>query len=361
MIELKNVSCRFPGRVLFESVNLSIRRGEIVLLRGRSGCGKTTFLRILSAFLDPASGLLELDGKPYRAYRYAELRSKVVYLHQTPVLEPGKSVRENLLAPFSLGVHKGKSPPDEEKILSFLSAFHLDGGLLSRDARDLSVGEQQRAAIVRACLLQPDYLLLDEPIANLDPESARERQHGAERFCRERSLARQRGLRFESAEARDAPSGKRFDEPEAARAGRRRKDGDDQLRSSSNAAYEAVSPRSASSSSTASASGGTRLTPSFSAAPLPRFRSSWTTVAPASRARCAVSSDDPSSTTITEATSSIAVAARTVSAIEAAASYAGMTTTALMALGGTARRRSVGSGGCRSRPRVRRARQRASR
>lgn len=173
MIELKDVSCRFPGRVLFEDVNLSIRRGEIVLLRGRSGCGKTTFLRILSAFLDPASGLLELDGKPYRAYRYPVLRSKIAYLHQTPVLESGKSVRENLLAPFSLAVHRTKTPPDEEKVLSLLASFRLDRGLLSRDARELSVGEQQRTAILRACLLEPDYLLLDEPIANLDPESAR--------------------------------------------------------------------------------------------------------------------------------------------------------------------------------------------
>lgn len=173
MIELKDVSCRFTGRVLFEGVNLSIRRGEIALLRGKSGCGKTTFLRILSAFLDPATGLLELDGKPYRAYRYPELRSKIVYLHQTPVLEPGRSVHENLLAPFSLAVHKGKALPEEERILSLLAAFHLEPSLLVRDARELSVGEQQRTAILRACLLQPDFLLLDEPIANLDPESAR--------------------------------------------------------------------------------------------------------------------------------------------------------------------------------------------
>jgi ABC-type multidrug transport system ATPase subunit len=173
VIELKDVSCRFAGRVLFEGVHLSIRRGEIALLRGKSGCGKTTFLRILSAFLDPTTGRLELDGKPYRSYRYPELRSKIVYLHQTPVLEAGKSVRENLLAPFSLAAHKGKPTPKEETILPLLAAFHLDRSLLPRDARELSVGEQQRVAILRAYLLQPDYLLLDEPIANLDAESAR--------------------------------------------------------------------------------------------------------------------------------------------------------------------------------------------
>ncbi|MEW6440966.1 MAG: ABC transporter ATP-binding protein [bacterium] len=172
MIELRDVSFGYPDRLLFGGVNLSISRGEIILLKGRSGSGKTTLLRLLSLFLLPTGGVLTLDGRPYGSLRYSELRSRIVYLHQAPVIEQGKSLLENLLMPFSLAVHKGKKAPEEERIRSLLSEFRLNAELLRREAQGLSAGELQRAAIIRATLLRPEFLLLDEPVANLDPESA---------------------------------------------------------------------------------------------------------------------------------------------------------------------------------------------
>ncbi len=173
MIEMREVACGFDDRLLFKDVNLALRRGEIVLLKGESGCGKTTFLRLLVRFLPLTAGQLLLDGRPYDTYRYEALRARVAYLHQTPVMEPGLSVRENLLVPFSFAIHRDRERPGEQVLRELCEAFRLPAGILDREASGLSVGERQRVAILRARLLEPEFLLLDEPTANLDPESVR--------------------------------------------------------------------------------------------------------------------------------------------------------------------------------------------
>ncbi len=172
MIELRDVALSYAERPLFEGVNLTLKRGEISLIRGRSGCGKTSLLRLLSRFLLPTHGSLTLDERPYGEFRYEDLRTRVVYIHQSPVMEETLPVLENILLPFSYGVHKTRKRPEEEEIRRLCADFHLHPEVLSREAGSLSVGEKQRVALIRAHLLQPEFMLLDEPLANLDEESA---------------------------------------------------------------------------------------------------------------------------------------------------------------------------------------------
>jgi ABC-type multidrug transport system ATPase subunit len=172
MIELRDVALSYAERPLFEGVNLTLKHGEIALIRGRSGCGKTSLLRLLSRFLLPTRGNLTLDQRPYREFRYEELRSRVVYIHQSPVMEEALPVLENILLPFSYGVHKTRKRPKEGEIRRLCADFHLRPEVLSRDAGSLSVGEKQRVALIRAHLVRPEFMLLDEPLANLDEESA---------------------------------------------------------------------------------------------------------------------------------------------------------------------------------------------
>jgi putative ABC transport system ATP-binding protein len=177
VIELRDVSFGYGDRFLFQGVNLTVRKGEIVLIRGKSGCGKTSFLCLLNRFRDPMRGEILLDGRPYGEVRYPELRRKVIYLHQAPVMMPGLSVRENLRLPFSFRQNQNQAAPDAGTLAALLTDLHLTAQTLERDAESLSLGEQQRMAVLRASLVRPDFLLLDEPLANLDPESAQVIQH----------------------------------------------------------------------------------------------------------------------------------------------------------------------------------------
>ena len=172
MIELRDVALSYAESPLFKGVNLTLKRGEISLIRGRSGCGKTSLLRLLSRFLLPTHGSLTLDERPYGEFRYEHLRTRIVYIHQSPVMEETLPVLENILLPFSNGVHRERKRPEEEEIRRLCTDFHLRPGLLDREAGILSVGERQRVALIRAHLVRPEFMLLDEPLANLDEESA---------------------------------------------------------------------------------------------------------------------------------------------------------------------------------------------
>jgi putative ABC transport system ATP-binding protein len=172
MIELRDVSFGYTDTPLCEGIDLTLRRGEIALIRGRSGCGKTSLLRLLSRFHLPSRGDLLIDGRPYSEFHYEELRTRVIYIHQTPVMEDQIPVLENLLLPFTFGIHKKRERPKEDALQGLCASFHLPPEVLRREAAKLSVGEKQRVAMIRAHLLQPEFMLLDEPLANLDDASA---------------------------------------------------------------------------------------------------------------------------------------------------------------------------------------------
>lgn len=154
------------GQILIDSADFRIAPGDRLTVTGASGSGKSVFLRAL-ARLDPVqSGDLLWNGSAVAASRVPDFRSRVIYLHQRPSLFEG-TVESNLKRPFDLRVHAGKSF-DRDQVLRWLNALNRDADFLNRRQQDLSGGEQQIVALLRAIQLRPQVLLLDEPTAALD-------------------------------------------------------------------------------------------------------------------------------------------------------------------------------------------------
>lgn len=145
--------------------------GGVLVVAGPSGSGKTTLLRILARLREADSGKVLLDGRLWTEFTPVQWRRRVNYLAQKPAVFDG-SVEDNLRRPFELNAVKKELQYDREKALELMERVLLSGSLLNQDARTLSGGETARMALVRALLVEPEALLLDEPLAALDRKSA---------------------------------------------------------------------------------------------------------------------------------------------------------------------------------------------
>ena len=170
MLEARSIARRAGDHWLLQRLDLEIAGGERIALSGPSAAGKTVLLRAL-ALLDPLDGgEILLDGSPIEPNGVPAYRCRVGYLHQTPALADG-TVEANLRLPFSLAAHRRQSY-DRARAVDLLSRLGKDERFLSRQRGELSGGEAQITALVRLLQLAPSILLLDEPTAALDPESA---------------------------------------------------------------------------------------------------------------------------------------------------------------------------------------------
>ena len=162
-VALDRVSKRFGEVLAVDDFSLDVAEGELLVLLGPSGCGKTTTLRMLAGFTYPSAGEVRIRGHdvthepPYRRH------IGVVFQHYA--LFPHLSVFENVA--FGLRRRKVSGAALEERVRRALSLVQLEG-LGQRLPRALSGGEQQRVAVARALVIEPDVLLLDEPLSNLD-------------------------------------------------------------------------------------------------------------------------------------------------------------------------------------------------
>ncbi len=162
-VELKNVVKRYGATTAVDGVSLTIGRGELFFLLGPSGCGKTTVLRMLAGFITPDGGEIMFDGRDIS--RTPPHRRNAGMVFQTYALFPHMTVGENVA--YGLRFRKLGSDEKKRRVADVMERTRL-AGLERRMPPELSGGQQQRVALARALVIQPDVLLLDEPLSNLD-------------------------------------------------------------------------------------------------------------------------------------------------------------------------------------------------
>ena len=162
-IELDGVSKRYGEFHAVRDFSLTIEQGELVVLLGPSGCGKTTTLRMIAGFVPVSAGRIRLGGRDVT--RLPSYRRNTGLVFQGYALFPHLTAAQNV----AFGLEMRKLPPAtvREKVAAALRLVRLEA-LGDRLPRQLSGGQQQRVALARALVIEPDALLLDEPLSNLD-------------------------------------------------------------------------------------------------------------------------------------------------------------------------------------------------
>jgi len=173
---------------LLRDVSLEINAGDRLAVVGPTGAGKTVLLRAL-AMLDPFdAGEIRWHNQPVADVEIPDFRRQVVYLHQRPVLWE-QSVETNLRLPYELKGH-AKKQFDRDRVVALFEHVGRDASFLGKPARDLSGGEGQLVALIRAMQLDPGILLLDEPTAALDAATSRSIEQLVARWFEESSSGR---------------------------------------------------------------------------------------------------------------------------------------------------------------------------
>jgi iron(III) transport system ATP-binding protein len=166
-LKIKNLRKTFDNGekkiVAVDDFSVVIPKGQLVTLLGPSGCGKTTVLRMLGGFETPTSGSILLNEREISDLPPHRRNSTMVF--QSYALFPHMSVRENIL--YGLKLRKTPSSQMKEKLQSLLQTVNLES-YEHRKPNELSGGQQQRVALARAIIVEPDLLLFDEPLSNLD-------------------------------------------------------------------------------------------------------------------------------------------------------------------------------------------------
>ena len=175
MIEFREIQKKYGQEEVIKEHSFKIEDGELFVLVGQSGSGKTTTLKMINRLVEADSGSIFIDGKDITSIPLRKLRLDIGYVLQSIALFPNLTVRENIeLIPEMKKWQAAKRHKESDELLEKVG---LEASKYKdRDPRELSGGEQQRVGILRAIIAQPKILLMDEPFSALDPISRKSLQ-----------------------------------------------------------------------------------------------------------------------------------------------------------------------------------------
>ena len=167
-LKLQNIHMKYQNEYIIDNLNLNVERGELLILLGSSGCGKTSLLKIIAGLIHPEQGKIIIGDQDIT--EFSPQRREIGYVPQSQVLFPHLNIKDNIA--FGLRARNKENSKDafEQKIQEVAKLAQIED-LLDRFPNEISGGQKQRVALARAIVINPKLLLLDEPLSSIDASS----------------------------------------------------------------------------------------------------------------------------------------------------------------------------------------------